>query len=289
MKKLLQILLVLLVLTACNQKVEKPKEEVNEVKSSMIAPSLYSEEMKLDWNYTAYLPSSYDAETKTDFPVLYLMHGAWGNHRNLVERFPIQEQLDRLMSEGKMDEMVVVFIDGFNSFYIDGPGVKMESAIMNDLIPQVEEKLGLNPGRENRYAGGLSMGGYGAANLVLRHPESFSKGILMSPAVWYEMTEETVTYNWHVFRDEKKAFDHVMWEKEHPASQIAAFEEKGLDVSFYVITGKKDEAVSYEIVEKFVEDLKQSEHIKVEAVYDDEGIHAWPFWEKAMEKALTEF
>lgn len=288
MKKSLKVLLVLFVLTACNQKVDDHKEE-DEMKSSMIAPSVYSDELKLDWNYTAYLPSSYDAENNTDFPVLYLMHGAFGNHRNLVERFPIQDQLDNLIKNEKMDEMVVVFIDGFNSFYIDGPGVKMESAIMNDLIPKVEENLGLSPNRNNRFVGGISMGAYGASNLILRYPEMFSKGILLSPAVWYEMTENTVTYNWHVFRDENKEFNHEMWENEHPISQIEDFESKGLDISLYLASGKKDEAVPYEIVERFAKDLDSSKHINIEVEFDEEGIHAWPYWEKAMERALEKF
>lgn len=298
MKRTLQFFLVFLTLAGCNSNTEEVAdeskdqavgEEVVESSSTMIAPTVYSDEMKLDWNYTAYLPASYEEETEKDFPVLYLLHGAFGNHRNLVERFPIQDQLDNLSKEGKLDEMVVIFVDGFNSYYIDGPGLNMESAIMNDLVPSLENELGLHPTRDNRYVGGISMGGYGAANLVLRYPETFSKGILISPAVWYEMNEDIVTYDWHVFRDNNNNFDHDLWEKEHPTAQIDNFEQKEENVDFYVMTGKEDDVVPYKVVEQFVEDLSKSDYINIEAVYDDEGVHAWTFWENATKQALDEF
>ncbi|MBP5159159.1 MAG: hypothetical protein ILP10_02550, partial [Lachnospiraceae bacterium] len=96
--------------------------------------TLYSEVLKLDWNYSIYLPRGYDLEenSKREYPVIYFLHGAYGNHRNFVERIHMNRMLEKFV------DVIGVFVDGFNSFYIDGPGVAMESAVIKDLIPKIE-------------------------------------------------------------------------------------------------------------------------------------------------------
>lgn len=169
MKKFITFIFSIVLLVGCSTPVKeevktqdnstKPKEEVKVETGKMAAGTIYSDVMKLDWNYSIYLPKSYEASETKDYPVLYLLHGAYGNHRNLVERFPIQEQLDTLINEGKLQEMVVVFVDGFNTFYIDGPALNMETAVTTDLLTKIEEKYKLMPTRETRFIGGISMGG----------------------------------------------------------------------------------------------------------------------------------
>lgn len=274
-----------------SNKTEKPAEEAlppNEEeapKSTMTAPTLYSKALGLDWNYTAYLPKSYNEEGSTQtYPVIYLLHGAYGNHRNLVERFPIQEQLDEAINTGKLAESIVVFVDGFNSFYINGPALKMETAIIEDLIPQIDALYRTDNSRDSRSIGGISMGGHGAASLALKHPDLFSKAVLISPAVWETVDENTATYSWHLFRTNEGEFDDAMWEANHPASFLKSYADQDQKVDFFIITGLADQTVAYEDVDRFAEKLQSV--AEVEYIKDEDGIHAWTYWGQAMPKAL---
>lgn len=49
-------------------------------------------------------------------------------------------------------------IDGYNSFYYDGPGLAMETAIIHDLIPFIDKTYNTLASKEGRIIGGISHG-----------------------------------------------------------------------------------------------------------------------------------
>ena len=64
--------------------------------------------------------------------------------------------------------------EGGSSYYtnaVDPPQDRYEDYIVKDLICDVERKFPVAAGRSNRAIVGVSMGGFGAVNLALRHPE----------------------------------------------------------------------------------------------------------------------
>ena len=144
-----------------DQKEEAPKGTVK-------ATSFYSPTLGLDWNYDVYLPADYESNPDKTYPVIYMLHGLYGNHRNLLERFDSSAMLDEAIQTAGQGA-IVVFVDGFNSFYIDSAdrGLKMESAIMNDLVPYIESTYRVSKDRKDHAIGGISMGGYGWARFVL--------------------------------------------------------------------------------------------------------------------------
>jgi enterochelin esterase family protein len=146
----------------------------------------------LDWNvhhstayndtheFMAYLPSGYFTST-TRYPVLYLVHGAgdtalgWGTAgaANLI--------LDSLIAEKKAVPMIVVMpFNGSNN--PPAPQGAFEDYMLKDLIPYVEAKYRVAPGRENRAMAGLSAGGAATYNVGLKHLELFSAFGLFSAA-----------------------------------------------------------------------------------------------------------
>lgn len=67
--------------------------------------------------------------------------------------------------------------EGSSSYYtnaVDPPQDRYEDYIVNDLILDVERRFPVAPGRSNRAIVGISMGGFGAVKLALRHPDLFS-------------------------------------------------------------------------------------------------------------------
>ena len=263
-------------------------EPEEEYASYTLAPTLYSETLKLDWNYTIDLPRGYDdpANASKPSPVIYLLHGAVGNHRNLVERFSTPEIMDTLIENGQMPEAIVVFPDGFNSYYIDGSALDMESAFINDLFPTIESLYRADAAKEGRIIGGISMGGYGAARFALKYPELFSAALLISPAVWAEPTRGNDLYdNWHVFPEGDANFSQSVWESFYPASYLEDYTAKNSPVSFYVISGDADTTVDISEVQNFYNQLLTVAPDAQLSVEPD-GVHAWTFWEPAAPKAL---
>jgi len=60
---------------------------------------------------------------------------------------------------------------------------RYEDYIVNDLIADVESKFPATLGQASRAIAGVSMGGFGAVNLTLRHPERFAFAGGISPAL----------------------------------------------------------------------------------------------------------
>ena len=75
--------------------------------------------------------------------------------------------------------------EGESSYYVNAvsrPSDRFEDYIVKDLIADVESRFPIARGRANRAIGGVSMGGFGAITLGLKHPELFFfAGGLSSP------------------------------------------------------------------------------------------------------------
>jgi uncharacterized protein (TIGR03000 family) len=132
--------------------------------------------------YNIVLPDKYD-QTKERYPVLYLLHGFTGNYTNW-SRMGVPEY-------ARSHELIVVMPDGGNSWYVnwaqsdEGQKNQWEDGIVKDLISHVDTHFRTIARREGRAINGLSMGGYGALMLGLRHPDLFCSIGSHSGAVAY--------------------------------------------------------------------------------------------------------
>ncbi|MDO9540746.1 MAG: alpha/beta hydrolase family protein [Kiritimatiellia bacterium] len=107
---------------------------------------------------------------KGPFPVLYLLHGLSDDYTSWQRRTSIERYV-----EGK--RLIVVMPDGGRSFYCnDGRrgGPAYEDHIIKDVVGFVDETFRTVATRRARAIAGLSMGGYGALMLALKHAEIFS-------------------------------------------------------------------------------------------------------------------
>lgn len=115
------------------------------------------------------LPAGYDGSARR-YPVLYLLHGHDGGHRNWMERTNLLAYTARL-------PLIVVLPDGGNSWYSNSfarPDEKFEDYVARDVPAYVDQHFRTLTFREARYIAGLSMGGYGALKIALRNPARFS-------------------------------------------------------------------------------------------------------------------
>ncbi|HEY3281511.1 MAG TPA: alpha/beta hydrolase family protein [Armatimonadota bacterium] len=101
------------------------------------------------------------------FPVFYLLHGLSDDHTIWQRRTSIERYVAGL-------PLIVVMPDGGRGFYCDAQqGMAWESSLVADLIPYVDALFHTKATRAGRCIGGLSMGGYGAVKLALKHPDLF--------------------------------------------------------------------------------------------------------------------
>ncbi|MDU5229234.1 MAG: penicillin binding protein PBP4B [Anaerococcus sp.] len=257
---------------------DKILKEENPSPSQRVTSTLYSPNLKLDWNYNVYLPKNYDPKKAGGYPVLYMLHGLGGNHTNLLERFDSKTILDKVIKKTGKD-MIVVFPDGFNSFYIDqNDGMQMEKAIMEDLIPYIDKTYNTRKSRNSRAIAGISMGGYGAARFALKYPEKFSKATLISPAVWYNLDEENnIRKNNHAFKETDKEWSDDFYKRMHPETYIKN-NTNDTKVDFYIRTSLGDSTVPFNDVNKFVEALK-AHNINTIFIKDSkDNEHNWNYW-----------
>ena len=122
--------------------------------------------------YAVHLPPSYGTAATRRYPVLYALHGLFEGP-GFWERRGLAPILESLWQKGEVPEMVVIAVDGDNSFFVDGPAGRWETMVIRDLVSHVESTYRLTPGRPGRAALGISMGGYAALRMGLAHPELF--------------------------------------------------------------------------------------------------------------------
>lgn len=113
------------------------------------------------------------------FPVLYLLHGLSDDHTAWTRRTRLESYVD-----GR--PLIVVMPDGGRGFYTDSrsnPRGAYETFLLRDLVPFVDRTFHTRAERGGRAVAGLSMGGYGAVKLALKHPDTFCAGVSHSGAL----------------------------------------------------------------------------------------------------------
>ncbi len=138
-----------------------------------------------EYSYLVYLPPKYEAEPNKRYPVMYWLHGSGGNQRTGI-RFV--ELLDPQIRASKVPPMIVILVNGVGkNLYLDAPddGKKVESAIIQDLVPHVDKTYRTLATRESRGIEGFSMGGFGALHLAFKYPETFGVVSGLAPALVY--------------------------------------------------------------------------------------------------------
>jgi S-formylglutathione hydrolase FrmB len=155
--------------------------------------SLQSAALGQELKFAIQLPPSYERDSKRRYPVLYFLHGMFGNEGEFQRR-GVSAAVTKLRDEGAIGEFIIVAPAGGNSFYLNGKnGVRYEDAIIKDLIPHVEKTYRCIGARDGRAIQGISMGGWGALMLAFKHPEMFSTVTTHSAALFTDLPQPSGT------------------------------------------------------------------------------------------------
>ena len=132
-----------------------------------------------------YLPPQY-FESEEALPVAYYLPG-FG--QRTVNGVTMPGRLDQVFET--IDPMIVVVVPGDTSmggsFYVDSiANGNWEQFITEEVVEYVDANFRTIPAAESRGLMGASMGGFGALNLGMRHPDVFGAVYATSPGVLNE-------------------------------------------------------------------------------------------------------
>ncbi len=142
-----------------------------------------------------YLPRGYRSGTRRH-PVVYLLTGFTGKGASLMNFSAwgetIQERLDRLARERKLENCLVVMPDCFTAYggsqYLNSSATgRYEDYLVRELVPFIDRRFRTIPKPEARAIAGKSSGGYGALVQGMRHPDVFGLVACHSGDMYFEL------------------------------------------------------------------------------------------------------
>jgi S-formylglutathione hydrolase FrmB len=186
--------LAAIALAALMSAAPRPQGTVNQEPSIRIEYSSFeSAALGRPLRYAVHLPPAYDREASRRYPVLYFLHGMFGNERD-YERRGVAARVEKMRAQGLIGDFIVVAPAGENSFYVNAKnGSRYEDAILKDLISHVEKTYRVLAGPSGRAIQGISMGGFGALMIAFKHPEMFSSVTAHSAALFVELPKPAGT------------------------------------------------------------------------------------------------
>ena len=249
-----------------------------------------------------YLPAGY-ASSALRYPVVYMLHGrgdslsAWGRN---------QAMFDELIAAGTVSPFIGVMPDAPSSdrggYYVDSaytnaklPGAKVETGIINELLPYIDANYRTIQHRDARALAGYSMGAYGALRYALVYPEQFSATIVMSPAIYTPLPPAgSSTREFGAFGSGETLFvDEIYRAKTYPAL-LAGFAAKNLALKMFIAAG--DDEYKESNPAEAMNDIDMEAHLlfnrvsRIAAIKAElrilNGEHDWPVWQPVLREAL---
>lgn len=277
----------------------------------------------VDKNYVIYLPAGYETSGKR-YPVFYYLHGLGGNEENWVGGGQLDKAADALGLQA-----IVVMVDGDDAFYVnglgavdydkclqDGTGLFMpgheakrtacvrkrdyDTYITKDLIGHVDATYRTIATRDGRAIAGLSMGGFGAMQLSMRHLDLFSAAashsglvsLLYGGPVPYvkgkvELLTDVKTWGGPFIEIKRWMVgllgeDIAHWREFDPTVLVATLAPGKL--ALYIDCGTEDEFM-FQNEAAYLHDLLLDKNIEHE-YFIGPGHHAFGFWKQRVGESL---
>ena len=147
-----------------------------------------SEILKMNRRLTVYTPYGYEKNSRTKYPVLYLLHGAGGDEEAWTSMGRAAQILDNLIEKGLAEPMIVVMPNGnpnqqaaqtlglptsnlnFRDPALQNAYVK---SLYEEIVPFIEKEYRVLAKPESRAIAGLSMGGGHTITATNLYPDMF--------------------------------------------------------------------------------------------------------------------
>jgi S-formylglutathione hydrolase FrmB len=260
-----------------------------------------------------YLPPDFDPNLK--YPLVVWFHGFAQDEGSFLTQ--VAPRLDAAICAGLLPPMIAVSPDGSlegepchakpGSFFINSKAGRFEDYIMQDVLGFVRANYPVRPERGAHVFAGLSMGGFGAYTLGIKHRDIFGVVVGIYPPLnlrWmdaqgrYFSQFDPNSWGWRtqvtsrneviakfygglitftvgqiiepIFGRSEQGLQEVI--KHNPIEMIDSYNLKPGELEMYVCYGKKDEFNLAAQIESFLYVAKQR-GLDVGVQYDPEGRH----------------
>jgi putative tributyrin esterase len=239
-----------------------------------------SKAMSKTYKAAIVLPNSY-AKGKVNYPVLYLLHGAYGHFSDWLSSTPNKNTVKDLADQYNI---IIVMPEGeVFSFYLDSPvnkGSQFETYITSEVVQMIDKTYRTINDKKGRVITGLSMGGHGALYLSARHPELFCAAGSMSGAVDMgtmlnrEPNDQVIKLMQPVFGDQSK--NQNLYDQNAVIGMVDKIKANKLALII-------DCGVDDFLIEPNRELHRRLVYNKVSHDYTERpGAHTWEYWENAL-------
>jgi S-formylglutathione hydrolase FrmB len=220
------------------------------------------------------------ARHKTAYPVLYLLHGYSDDESIWMRRTAIERHVAEL-------GLVVVMPRVELSYYQNmASGMRFWDFIAEELPALCRQWFPVSTRREDTFAAGLSMGGYGAFRLGLAHPERYGAVASLSGAL--DLSDLTTRWDGEPERLRKM---QAVWGEQFerfgpdsdPLELATRLAQSGAQAPrFYQWCGTEDFL--------YAQNLRFRDHARrvgLDLTYaEGPGDHAWEHWDREIQEVL---
>jgi S-formylglutathione hydrolase FrmB len=240
--------------------------------------------------YCIDLPADYASTAPLHYPSLYFLHGLFGNEHRWVDRGG-KEIFDQLTAEGTIGKFLVILPEGGETFYInseDGQD-RYEDFFIQEFVPYIDHHYRTIAERRARGISGLSMGGYGALHLAMRHADVFGSVSAHSAVLFPRFPNPIPTEGrWEFYaRILRHAFgsplNQAYWEENNPLT-FAGHPENFQGLKIYFDCGDQDR-YGFEKGAALLDEILTKEDYPHEFTLRPGG-HGWVFLDKYMKYSL---
>ncbi len=226
------------------------------------------------------LPDGPSPRPDGKWPALYLLHGLSGDETSWMRETALERYAAPL-------GLAVVMPCVHRSYYTDMAHGNRYWSYISREVPRVAERLfPLSGRREDRFAAGLSMGGYGAFKLGLRCPERFAAVASLSGALHvldrFEQPDKYPTF----VKTYQEAFGtpQALAGSDDDLMAVAArlTESCAPLPKFFQACGTEDFAYGHN--QEFLHRFGKALDIHYE---EGPGAHTWEFWDPMIQRVLA--
>ena len=222
---------------------ERPEVPKGGVQTLMLESKAWGKALKLN----VYLPPDFVIGKR--YPVLWLLHGSNMDADQWLKTGKVNRYMDNLISRRAIHPFVIVMPSSEGVPYTG----KSERFITQELSAWLAKTYGLETSRAESAVAGMSMGGFGAFDLPLRHPDLYGLAFALSG----------------YFSDDYIA--KLPYGKKLPMQTI-------------LLCGSNDDLVGGN--RRLAQALRER---KLEFYYrEDSGAHTWQYWSNRMVEMLTD-
>jgi S-formylglutathione hydrolase FrmB len=231
----------------------------------------YSHALEQASAFNVIFPDSPDA--KRPWGVYYALHGLSDDHTTWARRTAMERYVLGY-------RMMVVMPNGGRGWYTNGvDGDPYEDDLITQVLGMVDKNFPVRADRSGRAIGGISMGGFGAVKLGLKHPDLFASVDSQSGVLGFlrEPVESKA-----IAREFTRIFGDSPTDGPEDPYRLASELSSRKRPALRIVVGEEDPFLSQN--RAFHEHLQALEF--AHEYEEHAGTHTWRFWDRHLQSAI---